>query len=232
MSPICVPGHLQSVRCRALVFHFVIKPGKSPCKHPDCEVDVLFVDAHRGLNPERVGVKAPTPNEHPHLFHVFPDARHVLVVERCSRLLVFNHLDAEHQSLASNVAHKLKLVPKLGKFQNEVSTELLASFLGFVFINNIQDFAGDSAGEGGSGKRVQVLRSDKRLHYFGCRDHSAHRKTVSDSFRHCDDVRSDVVRFKPPRVGTETTESGLHFIGDADSSFGSNQFESSLQEAL
>ena len=64
---------------------------------------------------------------------------------------------------------------------------------------------------------------------FRRRNHRAERTTVPDSFRHRHDVWNHALRFESPVMRTSPTETGLHFIGDANAAGGADMFVSVLE---
>src|ERR1700687_4217475 len=65
--------------------------------------------------------------------------------------------------------------------------------------------------------RIEVDTLGKRLRYLHARRHRSEGDSIPDSLRHRDEVRHDVEILEAPVVIARATETGLHFIGDAQS---------------
>src|SRR5256885_1594207 len=66
-------------------------------------------------------------------------------------------------------------------------------------------------------ERAEKLHSIvKRIGDLLCRDDCRERERVADRLPQDDDVRNDALRFESPEMRSQTPESNLHFVGDAD----------------
>src|ERR1700761_2723272 len=88
---------------------------------------------------------------------------------------------------------------------------LLESFT----LNDPKDSASLCADDWIPAKGVYVNPRGKRLRDFGRSNDSSQRRAVGNALRHGDYIRDDVVRFKPPKMGSGPPEPRLNLVRDA-----------------
>src|ERR1700677_3296205 len=79
---------------------------------------------------------------------------------------------------------------------------------------------------------VEMNFPHERLCDFMRRHHGGEGTTISNSLRHRDNVRNNIVSLEAPEMRSGSAEAGLHFICDTHAAGGTNVFVSLLEITL